>query len=144
MKRSYPKREESIFLVCEQARAELNNKVSVIGWYGADEIVFHPERGEKPPYGLASLSFLIRLKGGSGVFATSFSVEGPDGESIMALTDLPPHTIASGKTTLIGVQIAGPIFKTLGEHTARLKLERKIYEFNFTVSASRKPVNKKP
>lgn len=138
MRRKYPKREDSTLLICEQARPEVNSKISLLGLYG-DEIVFHPKPGQKAPYSVASLAFIVLLRGGAGTFNVSFSITGPNDSVFIPESKMEEHTIQSEQSaTWIVVHISGPKFQEFGAYTFRLKLERRLYEYDFKVSAKTK------
>lgn len=135
MRRQYPKADLMKTLICEQARLELNQKLSFLGVYAGDEIIFHPTPAGEIQYRLQGLAFVFVFKDGAGEFDCRFTLTNPDGEDSYQLP-LEPLRIEKGKSAACVVQIGNIGFKKEGVYRAALSLERKKYSFEFTVSSN--------
>lgn len=138
MRRRYPKAENIKFLMCEQARPELNKKISLLGLYAGDHIVFYPEVIGKYPYVLAALSFLFIFRDGAGEFDARFEILDPEGNA-RRTASLAPISLTSGAAGMV-VSLQNVEFNAEGNYIAVLRLGNKRYEFPFRVSATTAPV----
>lgn len=134
MRRVYPKIENVKFLLCDSVREEVNKKLTILGLYGGDNIIFHPEKPKAFPYRLQSLSMIFILKNGSGDFDAKFKIIAPDGENVFD-KKLKRMQITSGVPAVVGVQVANMEFNAEGNFSAVLRLEKKEYAFSFQVSS---------
>ena len=139
MRRKYPKPENMKFLICEQARPELHQKLSLLGYYPGDHIVFYPKVIGQYPYTLATLSFVFVLQDGVGEFDVSFELIGPDGKSqnkvLLSTVNLKSKGTSGSVVNLTNMQ-----FNAEGVFHAALHLGNKRYDFPFRVSASDDPI----
>ena len=135
MRRQYPKAEHMKTLICEQVRPDLNQKLSFLGVYAGDRIIFLPSPSGEVQYRLQGLAFVFIFKDGVGQFDCNFSLTNPDGEDTYQLP-LEPLRIEKGKSAACIVQIGNIGFKREGVYRATLALERKKYSFEFVVSSS--------
>ena len=135
MRRQYPKSELMNTVLCDQVRPELNQKMTYMGVYAGDRIVFHPDAEGQLPYRMPALAFVFIFKDGVGEFSARFSLLDPDGKPTYdVVTD--PIKMEKGKITASIIQIQNVAFESEGLHTAVLKLERRAYEFPFQISSS--------
>ena len=135
MRRQYPKAETMKSVLCEQVRPDLNKKLSFLGVYAGDEIVFHPPTPGALPYRLQGLAFVFMFKDGAGEFRTQFSLMNASGETACEI-ELESMTMEKGKSAACIVQIGNIEFAAEGVYRAMLTLERKQYPFDFVVSSS--------
>lgn len=138
MRRKYPKAENIKFLICEHARPELNKKISILGWYSGDHIVFYPEVKGKYPYFLAALSFVFILKDGVGEFDADFEMLDPKGNATLTAS-LAPMSLTTGGAGGIMVNMQNVQFNAEGNYIALLRLGKKRYEFPFLISSASAP-----
>lgn len=134
MRRKYPKPENVTYLLCDQVRPELHKKMSLMGLYAGDAIVFQPNVPGQFPYTLAGLAFVYILKDGSGAFDAQFKMLDPKGNQIYDVR-LEPITIDSGSTSGIIVQLGNVQFNSEGNYMGTLLLNKRRYDFAFRVSS---------
>ncbi len=77
---------------------------------------------------MASLSFVFVLRGGSGDFNASFSLIDPQGGAVVKPAKLGVEKKGK-KAHMMGIQIRGATFKSVGQYTVLLQLDQKRYEF---------------
>ena len=135
MRRRYPKAENIKFLLCEQARPELNKKISLLGLYPGDHIVFLPEVKGQYPYVLAALSFVFVFKDGVGEFDAGFEMLDPGGNATHKAS-LAPISLTSDVSGGMVVNLHNAQFNAEGNYTAVLRLGNKRYDFPFQVSSA--------
>lgn len=138
MRRKYPKAENIKFLICDHARPELNKKMSILGLYAGDHIVFYPEVKGKYPYVLATLSFVFILKDGVGEFDVDFEMLDPEGNATKTAS-LAPMSLTSDGAGGIVVSMQNVQFNAEGNYIALLRLGSKKYEFPFRISSASAP-----
>jgi hypothetical protein len=139
MRRRFPKLEDCKFLLCDQARPEVKKKLTLLGLYAADRIVFHPSEIGQFPYVLPTLGFLLVAKGGIGTFDASFKMLTPNGDAqydvkLSQVKMLDKHAAA------IVVNFAAVKFDAVGQYTAEFCLEKRKYGFSFFVDHSSEKV----
>ena len=134
MRRKYPKREDVTCLICDQVRPELHNKISVMGWYSGNRIVFEPKVPGEFPYVLAGLSFVYMAINGSGEFDCRFRLIDPDDNQVNDV-EMKTVVMAAGRQAGIIVQLAPVQFNSDGTYKAVLSLNSREYEFEFNVSS---------
>ena len=132
VRRKYPKLENMKTLICEQVRPDLNQKLSLLGVYAGDTIIFLPSRSGEIQFRLQGLAFVFIFKDGDGLFECKFSLTNPDGEETVQLP-LDPLRVEKGKSAACIVQIGNIRFGSEGTYQATLSLERKKYTFDFVV-----------
>lgn len=135
MRRQYPKPELMKTMLCEQVRPELNKKLTFIGVYAGDQIVFHPEVPGQLPFRTPALAFVFIFKDGVGEFETKFSLLDPAGQ-LMFESSTEPTKLEKGRTGANIIQIQNVVFESEGSYTAIIRLERKKYEFQFIVTSN--------
>src|ERR1700746_950006 len=77
MNKSSPKSEGSSFLLCEDVREEVNNKLSIIGVFSNDEIVLQKD------ILIPSLMAILFARGGEGPGETRVSLTDPNGQAVI-------------------------------------------------------------
>lgn len=135
MRRRYPKAENVKYLLCEQVRPELNKKLTLMGLYAGDQIVFLPAAPGQFPYTLAGLAFVYIMKGGLGEFEARFKLLDPDNKPTYEVT-LDPIKIESDATAGVVVQLGNVQFNSEGDYTAVLLLGNKRYNFPIRISSA--------
>lgn len=136
MRRRFPKIEDCKFLLCDQVRPEANKKLALLGLYAGDRIVFHPKKLGEFPYVLPTVGFVMVAKGGAGRFDGRFRLLTPDGEASYDL-ELNAVSIPESSSAVILVNIVAVKFNSVGEYTAQFVLEKRKYDFQFSVAHSK-------
>ena len=77
MNKSSPKSDGSSFLLCEDVREEVNNKLSIIGVFPNDEIVLQKD------VLIPSLMPILFARGGEGPCKTRISLADPKGQTVI-------------------------------------------------------------
>lgn len=135
MRRKFPTPETMKTILCDLVRLELNKKLSFLGVYAGDKIVFHPTAPDEPPFRMQGLAFVFLFKDGLGDFKARFSIKDPHGKTHYE-TNLNPLRFEKGQAAICIVQIANLEFVSEGQYCATLALERKKYAFEFAVSTA--------
>ena len=141
MRRKYPKAEKMKFLICDQVRPEINKKISIMGLYPGDHIVFFPKVIGQFPYTLASLSFVFVFGDGVGEFDAGFEMIDPAGNPVQKVS-LNPIILTAEGTGGVVVNINSVQFNAEGDYFAAVHIGNKRYDFPFRVSSSDAPMPK--
>ena len=104
-------------ILCEQVRPELNKKMSFLGVYAGDKIVFHPSTPGALPYRLQGLAFVYLFKDGAGEFHSRFSLVNPSGE-ISYEIGLETLKIEKGNSAACVIQVGNIEFAEEGMYRA--------------------------
>ena len=109
MKKSLPKSDGSSFLLCEDVREEVNNKLSIIGVFRNDDIVLQKE------IVIPSLMAVLFARGGEGPCETRVSLTDPKGQTVI---ESPKQTVVLEKGTVYpaAVRVLAPEL-TVGQYT---------------------------
>jgi hypothetical protein len=110
------------FLICDDVRRELGNKISLIGVYVGDGVKLI---GASYPHMFPQLTFYCRFRGGSGRVTSTFSLTDPNGHVVHKT---PPQvaTIVPGEPFLVVAQIVGLAFLK-GHYTFTVELDSQTY-----------------
>lgn len=138
MRRKYPTAGKIKFLVCEQARPEVNNKLSLLGLYPSDKIVFFPEKVGEFPYTLGSLALVFFFQDGCGEFDANVVIAAPNGDINLSskLNKVKLKSDTGGGLIVTG----GPMqFHAEGQYVVSLKIGNKKYEFPLSISGASRP-----
>jgi len=101
MNKSLPKSDGSSFLLCEDVREEVNNKLSVIGVFPNDDIVLQKD------ILIPSLMAVLFARGGEGPCETRISLTDPKGQAVI---ESPKKTVAleKNKAYLAAIRVLAP------------------------------------
>ena len=135
MRRRYPKAENVKYLLCDHVRPEMNKKLTLMGLYASDQIVFYPTTPGQFPYTLVGLAFVYIMRDGLGDFEARFKLLGPDNKPIYEVT-LDQISFKKGGTNGVIVQIVNAQFNSEGDYTAVLFLGNKRYNFPIVISSA--------
>jgi len=111
MKKSLPKSDGSSFLLCEDVREEVNNKISIIGVFRNDDIVLQEN------ILVPSLMAVLFARGGEGSCETRVSLTDPKGETVI---ESPKQTVVLEKDAvhLAAVRVLAPHLM-VGQYTIK-------------------------
>ena len=101
MNKSLPKSDGSSFLLCEDVREEVNNKLTIIGVFTNDDIVLRKD------VVIPSLMAVLFARGGEGPCETRISLTDPKGQAVI---ESPKQTIIleKNKVHLAAVRVLAP------------------------------------
>ena len=125
MKKSLPKSDGSSFLLCEDVREEVNNKLSIIGVFRNDDIVLQKD------IVVPSLMAVLFARGGEGPCETRVSLTDPKGETLI---ESPKQRVVLEKDTvhLAAVRVLAPQL-IVGQYTIRCFFDDKPIQRTFEV-----------
>ena len=109
MNKSLPKSDGSSFLLCEDVREEVNNKLSIIGVFRNDDIVLQKD------IVIPSLMVVLFARGGEGPCETRILLTDPKGQTVI---ESPKQTVVLEKDTVYpaAVRVLAPEL-TVGQYT---------------------------
>jgi hypothetical protein len=101
MTKSLPKSDGASFLLCEDVREEVNNKLSMIGVFPDDEILLRKD------ILVPSLMAILFARGGEGSCETRISLTDPKGQTVI---ETPKKTVIleKNKVYLAAIRILVP------------------------------------
>jgi len=110
-KKSLPKSDGSSFLVCEDVREEVNNKLSIIGVFQNDQIVLQKD------ILIPSLMVILFARGGEGSCETTVSLTDPNGQTVI---ESPKQTVVLEKNNvhLAALRVLAPHL-AVGQYTIK-------------------------
>jgi hypothetical protein len=126
----YPNDADVILLLCEDARLEIGNKITIIGWYVGGDILI-PQPNPQPV--LQSLCLIFHIRSGDGEFSVSTKVIDPNGTTIVE-TQVSKISINRGSATAQILKLV-PFSSLYGRYNVELYLEEKAYRRQFAVAA---------
>jgi hypothetical protein len=111
MKKSLPESDGSSFLLCEDVREEVNNKLSIIGVFRNDDIVLQKD------IVVPSLMAVLFARGGEGPCETRVSLTDPKGQTVI---ESPKQKVVLEKDTvhLAAVRVLAPQLM-VGQYTIK-------------------------
>jgi hypothetical protein len=111
MKKSLPKSDGSSFLLCEDVREEVNNKLSIVGVFPNDDIVLQKD------ILIPSLMVVLFARGGEGPCETRISLTDPKGQTVI---ESPKQTIIleKNKAHLAAIRVLAPHL-VVGQYTIK-------------------------
>src|SRR5437588_5302234 len=111
MNKSLPKSDGSSFLLCEDVREEVNNKLSIVGVFPNDDIVLQKD------ILIPSLMVVLFARGGEGPCETRISLTDPKGQTVI---ESPKQTavIEKHKVHLAAIRLLAPQLM-LGPYTIK-------------------------
>ena len=98
---SLPKSDGSSFLLCEDVREEVNNKLSIIGVFQNDDVVLQKK------IVIPSLMAVLFARGGEGSCETRVSLTDPKGQTVI---ESPKQTVVieKNKVYLAAIRVLAP------------------------------------
>lgn len=90
MNKEFPTREQTIFLVCEDIRQEVGDKISLQGVFGGRTIQLDDSAAPLTAGSesiIPSLSFYICFHDGEGEYVSEFQIINPDGKNLLETHD---------------------------------------------------------
>ncbi len=111
MNKSLPKSDGSSFLLCEDVREEVNNKLSIIGVFPNDDIVLQKD------ILIPSLMAVWVARGGDGPCETKISLTDPAGQTVI---ESPKQTVVleKNKPYLAAIRVLAPQLM-VGQYTIK-------------------------
>jgi hypothetical protein len=111
MNKSLPKSDGSSFLLCEDVREEVNNKLSIIGVFQNDDIVLQKD------ILIPSLMGVLFARGGEGPCETRTSLTDPAGQTLI---ESPKQTVVleKNKPYLAAIRVLAPQLM-VGQYTIK-------------------------
>jgi hypothetical protein len=128
MSNSVPQSDGSSFLVCEDVREEVNNKLSVIGVFQNDTIALQEE------VLIPSLMAVLFARGGEGSCETKVSLTDPQGNTVI---ESPKQTVVLEKDNvhLAAVRVLAPHL-IVGEYKIKFFFDDETIERSFQVKSA--------
>jgi len=125
MKKSLPKSDGSSFLLCEDVREEVNNKLSIIGVFPNDDIVLQKE------IVIPSIMAVLFTRGGEGPCETRISLIDPKGQTVI---ESPKKTVVLEKNNayLAAIRVLAPEL-TVGQYTIKFFFDDELIQRTFEV-----------
>jgi hypothetical protein len=125
MNKSVPKSDGSSFLLCEDVREEVNNKISIIGVFPNDDIVLQKD------VVIPSVMAVLFARGGEGSCETRISLTDPKGQTVI---ESPKKTVVLEKNDayLAALRVLAPEL-VVGQYTIKFYFDDEAIERNFEV-----------
>jgi hypothetical protein len=111
MNKSLPKSDGSSFLLCEDVREEVNNKLSIVGVFPNDDIVLQKD------ILIPSLMVVLFARGGEGPCEKRISLTDPKGQTVI---ESPKQTVVleKNKVHLAAIRVLAPHLM-VGQYTIK-------------------------
>lgn len=128
MNNSVPKSDGSSFLLCEDVREEVNNKLSIIGVFPNNDIVLQKD------VVVPSVMAVLFARGGEGSCETRVSLTDPKGQTVI---ESPKKTVALEKDTayLAAIRVLAPEL-VVGQYTIKFFFDDTAIERVFEVKTA--------
>lgn len=128
MNKSVPKSDGSSFLLCEDVREEVNNKLSIIGVFPNNDIVLQKE------IVVPSVMAVLFARGGEGSCETRVSLTDPKGQTVI---ESPKKTVVLEKDTayLAAIRVLAPEL-SVGQYSIKFFFDDSAIERTFEVKAA--------
>jgi hypothetical protein len=128
MNKSLPKSDGSSFLLCEDVREEVNNKLSIIGVFPNDDIVLQKD------ILIPSLMAVLVARGGEGPCETKISLTDPAGQTVI---ESPKQTVVleKNKPYLAAIRVLAPQLM-VGQYTIKFFFDDVPIERTFEVKTA--------
>jgi hypothetical protein len=125
MKKSLPKSDGSSFLLCEDVREEVNNKLTIIGVFPNDDIVLRKD------VVIPSLMAVLFARGGEGTCETKISLTDPKGQAVI---ESPKQTtvLEKNKVHLAAIRVLAPEL-LVGQYTIKFFFDEEAIQRSFEV-----------
>jgi hypothetical protein len=127
-KKSLPNSDGSSFLVCEDVREEVNNKLTIVGVFQNDEIVLQKD------ILIPSLMVILFARGGEGSCETKVSLTDPQGQTVI---ESPKQTVVLEKNNvhLAAIRVLAPHLM-VGQYTINFFFDDVPIQRTFEVKAA--------
>ena len=128
MNKSVPKSDGSSFLLCEDVREEVNNKLSIIGVFPNNDIVLQKD------IVVPSVMAVLFARGGEGSCETRISLTDPKGQTVI---ESPKKTVVLEKDTayLAAIRVLAPEL-VVGQYTIKFFFDDEAIERTFEVKTA--------
>ena len=128
MNKSLPESDGSSFLVCEDVREEVNNKLTIVGVFQNDSIVLQKD------IVIPSLMVVLFARGGEGSCETRVSITDPNGQTVI---ESPKQTVVLEKNNvhLAAVRALAPHL-TVGQYKIKFFFDDESIERSFEVKTA--------
>ena len=128
MKKSLPNSDGSSFLVCEDVREEVNNKLTIIGVFQNDEIVLQKN------ILIPSLMVILFARGGEGSCETTVALTDPHGQVVI---ESPKQTVVLEKNNvhLAAIRVLAPHLM-VGQYTVKFFFDNEPIQRTFEVKTA--------
>ena len=128
LNKSLPKSDGSSFLLCEDVREEVNNKLTIIGVFTNDDIVLQKD------VVIPSLMAVLFARGGEGPCETRISLTDPKGQAVI---ESPKQTIIleKNKVHLAAVRVLAPQL-LVGRYTIKFFFDGEAIQRTFEVKTT--------
>ena len=125
IKKSLPKSDGSSFLLCEDVREEVNNKLTIIGVFPNDDIVLRKD------VVIPSLMAVLFARGGEGTCETRISLTDPKGQAVI---ESPKQTtvLEKNKVHLAAIRVLAPEL-LVGQYTIKFFFDEEAIQRSFEV-----------
>ena len=122
---------EVVVLVGENVREEKGNKISLMGLYVGDDILIH---SAEPKVHLPSLSILVIVRDGQGVFESALVLLEPSGKE-RALGEREVEKVKE-QNAIFAVTLNNYLVEEFGDYRVKLRLDEEEYEYTFGIKSS--------
>lgn len=128
MNNTVPKSDGSSFLLCEDVREEVNNKLSIIGVFPNNDIVLQKD------VVVPSVMAVLFARGGEGSCETRVSLTDPKGQTVI---ESPKKTVVLEKDTayLAAIRVLAPEL-VVGQYTIKFFFDDTAIERVFEVKTA--------
>jgi hypothetical protein len=128
MNKSLPQSDGSSFLLCEDVREEVNNKLTIIGVFPNDYIVLQKD------IVIPSLMAVLFARGGEGTCETRISLTDPKGQAVI---ESPKQTIVleKNKVHLAAIRVLAPQL-LVGQYTIKFFFDEEPIQRSFEVKTA--------
>lgn len=128
MNKSAPKSDGSSFLLCEDVREEVNDKLSIIGVFPNDDIVLQKD------VVVPSVMAVLFARGGEGPCETRISLTDPKGQTVI---ESPKKTVVLDKKNayLAAIRVLAPEL-VVGQYTIKFFFDDVPIQRTFEVKAA--------
>jgi hypothetical protein len=125
MKKALPQSEGSSFLLCEDVREEVNNKLTIIGVFPNDDVILRKD------IVIPSLMAVLFARGGQGSCETKVSLTDPKGQTVI---ESPKQTVVleKNKNHLAAIRVLAPEL-TVGQYTIKFFFDESSIQRSFQV-----------
>ena len=125
MKKALPQSDGSSFLLCEDVREEVNNKLTIIGVFPNDDVVLRKD------VVIPSLMAVLFARGGQGSCETKVSLTDPKGQTVI---ESPKQTVVleKNKNHLAAIRVLAPEL-TVGQYTIKFFFDKSSIQRSFQV-----------
>lgn len=128
MNKSVPKSDGSSFLLCEDVREEVNDKLSIIGVFPNNDIVLQKD------IVVPSVMAVLFARGGEGSCETRVSLTDPKGQTVI---ESPKKTVVLENDTayLAAIRVLAPEL-VVGQYTIKFFFDDSAIERTFEVKSA--------